>query len=110
MNFDPISLWWIKAAAYATFAALGGMLGHFVRSIHKNEKISWSRSFVEAFAAGFVGIIVLFMCQAMQLSEQWTGVIVGVAGWLGASATIAMLESVVRKKLGIDEASRDSAQ
>ncbi len=109
MNLDPISVWWIKAAAYAMFAALGGMLGHFVRSIHKNETISWSRSFVEAFAAGFVGIIVLFMCQAMNLSEQWTGVIVGVAGWLGASATIAMLEGVVRKKLGIDGAPRDSA-
>lgn len=100
---DPIfSIWWIKAATYAAFAAFGGAMGHLVRSIHNNQKISWTRSIVEALAAGFVGVLVLFMCQAMQLTEQWTGVIVGVCGWLGASTTIALLENVVRKKLGIE--------
>lgn len=109
MGFDPFSIWWIKAATYALFAAFGGAMGHLVRSIHNNQKISWTRSLVEASAAGFVGILVLFACQAMNLSEQWTGLIVGVCGWLGASTTIAMLENVVRKKLGIDGAANEQS-
>lgn len=107
MNFDPFAVWWIKAATYAMFAAFGGAMGHLIRSIHNNQKVSWSRSLVEAFAAGFVGVLVLLACQAMNLTEQWTGVIVGVCGWLGASTTIAMLENIVRKKLGIDGAPND---
>lgn len=108
---DPIfSIWWIKAATYAAFAAFGGAMGHLVRSIHTNQKISWARTIVEAFAAGFVGVLVLFMCQAMNFTEQWTGVIVGVCGWLGATTTIALLENVVRKKLGVDGASNGPTQ
>lgn len=80
-------------------------MGHFIRTLHKNEKISWGRSAIEGMAAGFVGLLVLFACQASNLSEAWTGVIVGVCGWLGASTTIAMLEEVVRKKLGISDKS-----
>jgi len=107
MNIDPFTIWWIKAATYAAFAAFGGAMGHLVRSIHNNQKISWSKTIIESFSAGFVGVLVLFACQAMHLSEQWTGVIVGVCGWLGATATIALLENVVRKKLGIEGARDD---
>lgn len=88
--------------AYAAFASFGGIMGHLLRTLHSNQKISWGRSVVEGCAAGFVGVIVLFMCQAMNLSEAWTGTIVGVFGWLGASTTITILERVVRKKLGLE--------
>jgi hypothetical protein len=77
-------------------------MGHLMRTIDKKETISWGRAFVESAAAGFVGLIVLFICGAMDVGEQWTGVIVGVSGWLGANATIRMLEGLVRKKLGIE--------
>ena len=105
---DPISIWWVKVTLYAAFAAFGGVMGHLVRSINNDQKISIGRAIVEGCSAGFVGILVLFACQASNLSEQWTGVIVGVCGWLGASATIAMLETLVRKRLGIHEDSNDA--
>lgn len=77
-------------------------MGHVMRTFDNRERFVWSRGIVEGVAAGFVGLLVLFVCQAMDLSEQWTGVIVGVSGWLGANASIRMLEQVVFKKLGID--------
>lgn len=76
-------------------------MGHLMRTIDRHEKINWKRAVVEGAAAGFVGLLVLLTCQAMQLSDQWTGVIVGVSGWLGANATIRLLEAVVFNKLGI---------
>jgi hypothetical protein len=100
---DPRIMWWIQAFAYAAFAAFGGFMGHLVRTVENGRAISWGRAFLESASAGFVGLIVLMMCQAMELSMQWTGVIVGMAGWLGASATIRLVERVAYKKLGIDE-------
>lgn len=98
----PEDPWWWKAIGYAAFAAFGGFMGHIMRTFDKRERIHWGRACVEGIAAGFVGLLVLFVCQAMDLSEQWTGVIVGVSGWLGANASIRMLEQVVFKKLGIE--------
>lgn len=97
----PDEPWWLKALAYATFASFGGLMGHVMRTYDRQEKVNWPRAAVEGVAAGFVGLLVLFVCQAMDLSEQWTGVIVGVSGWLGANASIRMLEQVVFKKLGL---------
>lgn len=104
---DPWNSWWIKAVAYALFASFGGAMGHLMRTFDRREKIKWGRAALEGGAAGFVGLLVLLMCQAMNLSEQWTGVIVGVSGWLGANATIRMLEAVVLKKLGIEKPSAE---
>lgn len=94
---------WIRILAYASFAALGGFMGHLMRTLDSREKLIWSRAALEGIAAGFVGLLVLFACQAMHLSEEWTGVIVGVCGWLGASGSIRMLETLIYKKLGIDK-------
>jgi hypothetical protein len=93
--------WWLKAVLYAAFAALGGLLGHIMRAIDKNESIVPLRAVCEAIAAGFVGMLVMLVCKATGLSAEWTGVIVGVCGWLGANATIRILEELVYKKLGL---------
>lgn len=105
---DPFSVWYVKVTAYATFAAFGGFLGHILRTINRNEPIRWGVAAAEGLGAGFVGILVYLACQAMNVPEGWTGVIVGVCGWLGASATIAMLEALVRKRLGIDGSPSDA--
>lgn len=100
--------WWLKTAAYLAFSAIGGMLGFTMRALDGKQpqiKFSFLRCLIEGAAAAFVGLLVLFICQAMNLSPQWTGVIVGVCGWLGASATIRMLESIVRSKIGATDVS-----
>lgn len=100
---DPWNNWWIKAVAYAIFAAVGGVMGHLMRTIDNRQRIHWGRALLQGGAAAFVGVLVLLVCQAMDLSEQWTGVIVGVSGWLGANATIRMLETIMYKRLGIEK-------
>lgn len=94
--------WWLRALGYAAFAAFGGVMGHLMRIVDGKEKINWARACLEGVAAGFVGLLMLFACDALSVGPQWTGVIVGVSGWLGASVTIRLLETLVRKRLGID--------
>ena len=73
-----------------------------MRALDKSTTISYGRACVEGLAAGFVGLLVMLMCNATNMSDQWTGVVVGVSGWLGANASIRMLEKLVFKKLGIN--------
>lgn len=92
--------WWLRAIAYTTFSAFGGMIGYTMRTIDGKQQFKLWRVIVEGLGAAFVGTLVMMLCEAMHLAPQWTGVIVGVCGWLGASTTIRMLESVVRNKIG----------
>ena len=94
--------WWVKAILYAALATFGGFLGHVMRALDKSDQISYGRACFEGLAAGFVGLLVMLMCSATNMSDQWTGVVVGVSGWLGANASIRMLEKLVFKKLGIN--------
>lgn len=97
-----VASWWLKALLYASFAALGGLLGHIMRAFDKKERIIWIRAILEGISAGFAGVLMMLTCNAFGLSEQWTGIIVGVTGWLGAQATIRLLEQLVYKKLAIN--------
>lgn len=99
--------WWMKMILYALLASFGGFLGHVMRSLDTGEPINCGRALVEGLAAGFVGLLVMLMCSAMNVSEQWTGVIVGVSGWLGANASIRMLERVVFRQLGLEGRDED---
>lgn len=100
---DPNLPWWAKAMMYALLAAFGGFMGALLRSQHDVKPFSWKRICLEAVASGFVGLLVMLVCNEMHLSERWTGVIVGVFGWLGANASIVMLEQVIYKKIGISK-------
>lgn len=100
---DPGVLWWLKALGYSLFAAIGGFMGHLLRTIDSGKTISWSRAVLEGASAAFVGFMMMLLCQAMKLGPEWTGVIVGVAGWLGASVSIRVLETFVRRKLGLEK-------
>lgn len=97
---------WLRIVAYVAFAAIGGFMGHLMRTLDARDDIKWGRAVLEGIAAGFVGLLVLFACQALNLSEQWTGVIVGVCGWLGANASIRLLETLVYDKLGVSKPSK----
>lgn len=98
---DADLVWWLKMIAYGAFAAFGGLMGHLMRTLDNDHAINWQRAVLEGVAAGFVGLLICLLCNALNLSEQWTGITVGLSGWLGANASIRFLESIVFKKLGI---------
>ncbi len=91
----------LKFVAYTVFAMSGGLMGYILRTVDAKEAIQWSRAALEGFSAGFVGLLVYLACRGTGLSEEWIGVLVGVCGWLGANASIRILEIMVYEKLGI---------
>ena len=97
----PLNFTWWQLVLYPLFACVGGALGHVLRTLDAGGHISMWRTLLESMAAGFVGILVMLICQQLHLSPQWTGVCVGVCGWLGATVSIRMLERLVRARLGV---------
>lgn len=95
--------WWVKYSSYAALASFGGFMGALLRAQHDGKPFSWKRVLIEAVASGFVGLLVMLVCNELQFSERWTGVIVGVFGWLGANASIVMLEQMIYKKIGLSK-------
>lgn len=97
--------WWLKAS-YVLLAWFGGGIGYVMRQLEANEVISWGRALAEAFASMFSGVLVYLFCLEINLSAGWTGIIVGVCGWLGANATIRLLEKITIKKVGVSNDDR----
>ncbi len=92
----------LEGIGLTMLAMIAGWLGYLIRTLDEGGKIHWFRSFLEAVASGLVGYISILLCNALHLSFEWTGVVVGIFGWLGATATIRILEKLVRKRLGIE--------
>lgn len=97
---DADTRWWLKLAAYIALAIVGGILGYLMRALENGHKPSLLRSLLEGLAAGFTGLLLLLLCQVSGIGPEMTGVIVGIGGWLGASATIRKIEPLVFKPLG----------
>lgn len=77
-------------------AAVGGLLGSAIRMLDTSESIQWGVIIIETLASAFSGVIVMLLCQAIGLSIQMTGVVVGVCGWFGGRTTMLWLEKRVR--------------
>lgn len=92
----------IQSLLLTGFAALGGLLSYLMRVLNRDEKPRAYRAFVETFSSAFVGILAILACKALNLDVLWSGIIVGVFGWLGAEASIVILTGLVRKKLGVN--------
>lgn len=90
-----------KTLVFILLAAIAGLLGHLMRVIERGGKVKWLVAGLQTCASAFVGYLAILMCKALGLSYEWTGVIVGLLGWLGAAASVKLIEKVVRKRLGI---------
>lgn len=96
MSFDRDSF--LANAAHAALAAIGGLIGGLMRK----EDTTIQESLLGAIGAGFVGLLVAKFCHGSGMSEDTTFVCVGVAGWLGATRTIDVLQRALsRMPLGM---------
>jgi LydA holin phage, holin superfamily III len=93
----------IKIVLFSAFAAFGGFVRYLFSSIEKGTTISFAAALIETCAAGFVGALMAMACAALKIDEMWIGVISGVSGWLGATATIGMLKNIISPILGLKD-------
>lgn len=105
----PPNYGWLQACFYFLFAAVAGALGYVLRTMDAGAKVSYPRAVVEALSAGLVGLLAMWICQSFGLSQQWMAVTVGISGWLGATASIQVLQRVVWNKLGLTPGRQDDA-
>ncbi len=101
MDQPPPNYSWVQLVLFPALAMIGGALGHVLRTLDAGKAVSLWRTLLESLAAGFVGFLVMLLCQALSATPQIAGVVVGVCGWLGATVSIRMLEKWVRRWLGI---------
>lgn len=106
---EPGEQWsvWLRGLCYATFAAAAGALGYIFRSMDAGVPVSIGRAVAEMFGAALVGLFAMWICQATGISQQWTAVTVGISGWLGATASIQVLQRLVWSKLGLTRSHDD---
>lgn len=100
---------WLQGLAFAAFATLAGVLGRVARDMDARKPVQFWPTCVQGLASGFVGLLAMWLCQIAGLSLQWTAVTVGVSGWLGAEASIQVIQRIVWKQLGLNR-SRDNDQ
>lgn len=99
--------WWGKTLVYVSVAAVAGGIGYALRTADGGQRPTLWRTMLEVCAAGFVGLLFKLVCEETHLSDQWTGVVVGLAGWLGANASVSLLERIIYDKLGIKRSPRN---
>ncbi|MDF4024120.1 phage holin family protein [Luteibacter sp. PPL201] len=104
--FETVSFW-VRIAAVAVFAAVGGLIGALLRAMDSSQPMSFTHALVEFFAAGFVGALSSLLCSAWGLSIVWTAFIAGTFGMLGARATVQVMQRFAWTKLGLNRSSQD---
>ncbi len=91
----------IKSWAYILISAVGGVLGHMMRRLGAQQPIHIGETTLQGVGAAFAGYLVLLGCRSAGIPPEISGVIIGLCGWLGADATLMLLQSYIYKKLKI---------
>ena len=88
-----------KVLTYSGLAAIGGVSRYRMRKDGEPKTIG--RTLLEAFVAGFVGLLAFQICAANGMSQEWTAVISGTSGYIGPDATIGLFSSIIWQKFGL---------
>lgn len=92
----------LEIITMSAFGGVGGMLSYLMRTLNADKQPKFGKLVVEGLSSGFVGLLAMLACKALGADPLWSGVVVGVFGWVGAEASIAILARLVRQRLGVD--------
>ena len=79
----------------------GGLAAYLTQVAQSKSKFNWFELAASLVGSGFVGLLGMYLCQALELKESWTGVLVGVFGALGFNTARAIVASLVSRRLGV---------
>jgi hypothetical protein len=103
-RFDLVE--WINDLArygtYALLAAFGGAVGITNQAISQNKIPTLSRVFIAAFTSAFTGVLVVMICDALQLEEIYKAPVIAFCGWYGSDQTLKLIQKTLLKRYGID--------
>lgn len=88
---------------YIVIAIIGGVLGYLMRKRKARQKISLGETALQGVAAGFAGGLILLIGRLAGLPPEMCAVLVGLCGWLGADATLMLLQTYVYDKLKLSK-------
>lgn len=91
----------MRSWIYVSIAAVGGVLGHMMRKLGNQQPIQAGETILQGVGAAFAGYLVLLGCRSANIPPDISGVIIGLCGWLGADATLMLLQTYIYKKLNI---------
>jgi hypothetical protein len=111
MNLEPDSglLAWLRTLGFMLFSATAGALGYMMRTMDSGQKIGKIRLLIEFLSSGMVGLFAMWICRIKGVSFEITAISVGVSGWLGASASIQVIQRFVWRNLKLNRSQDDAS-
>jgi hypothetical protein len=99
---DPLEAL-LHSWVYILIAAIGGVLGHMMRKLSIREKVNMGETLLQGVGAAFAGYLMLLGCRSFSLPPEVAGVVIGLCGWLGADASLSIMQNYIYKKLQISK-------
>lgn len=99
--FDELKEFMTQVVLGGLFAMFCGFAGYLNRQITGKQKIRLIEALIRSLGSGVAGMLVMMLCIALQVEIAWVGFIVGTAGWMGADATMILLEKIVHRKMNL---------
>ncbi len=105
-NFAEWVQGFLNDLSYAIFGAFAGSVAYLV-SVQSIAEYSWYKFSVGLLANGFASVLSAKVCDAMDVSEDWKIVAVGMAGTIGYVGTVKTIRKYLFNKFGVERRQDD---
>ncbi|KXB19928.1 phage holin family protein [Xylella fastidiosa] len=99
IDVSTLPTWWPEAF-YVALSLLTGTLSYVMRVIDAKQTLAVSRVLIEAAMSGFVGLLVMCVCEEFKLSQSITVAAVIASGLIDTPHTLELIQNFIAPKLG----------